>query len=86
MFPDPYNLVEKFYSLDKEIAAVSAEIPWEKKDFKLFFRGQNVHTTWDIGDDCVIDAYNGRNPRLGAVIEGVNHRDFVDARFCSTFI
>jgi len=39
LFPDPYNLVEKFYSLDKEITAVSAEIPWEKKDFKLFFRG-----------------------------------------------
>jgi hypothetical protein len=27
-----------------------------------------------------VDAYNGKNPRLGVILEGVENRDFLDAR------
>jgi hypothetical protein len=27
-----------------------------------------------------MDAYNGKNPRLGIILEGVNNKDFLNAR------
>jgi len=81
LFPDPYNLIDPFYDVESDVIATSGRTPWEIKKFKLFFRGQNGESTHDISDDCVVDAYNGKNPRLGAVLEGLQHPDFVDARY-----
>ena len=84
LLPDPYNLVESFYKIEEKVGNASTEIPWENKEFKLFFRGQNGENTHDISDDCIVDAYNGKNPRLGGILEGLIHPDFVDIRYSKT--
>jgi hypothetical protein len=84
LLPDPYNLVEYFYEIERKVVNASNEIPWENKDFKIFFRGQCVDTSMDISDDCIKDAYDGRNSRLGIVLEGLKYPEFVDVRYSET--
>jgi len=82
--PDPYHVIEQFYNIEKWVKDISTKIPWDNKKFKLFSRAQNVANTFDLGDDCVEDAYNGKNSRLGAIFEGLKDPDFFDARYSQT--
>jgi hypothetical protein len=38
-----------------------------------------------MGDNCLEEAYNGKHPRLGLILEGIEKEDFVDARFSATY-
>ena len=51
--PDFYNFVESFYKIERDVAASSDKIPWENKEFKVFFRGQSVPSTHKLTDNCV---------------------------------
>jgi len=50
----------------------------------LFWRGQDGPSSYDIDKNCIEEAYNGRHPRLGLILEGIKSKDFVDTRFSST--
>jgi hypothetical protein len=81
LLPDPYNLVESFYKIEEKVVNASTEIPWENKDFKIMFRGQMLATSRDRSEDCVKDAYEGINSRLGIVLEGIKYPEFVDVAY-----
>lgn len=85
LIPDSYIINKSFLrNSEKSVGELSERIPWESKEMKLYWRGQNGQSSYDTGD-CIADAYNGKYPRLGMAFESLDHPDFLDVRFSSTY-